>query len=82
MQADTEYLTTAQLAERWQCSTWSLSVWAKQGRVTGARRLGRDWRFPVHAQLLPATPVQAKEQQPAPSVSTALASLRAKRRRR
>lgn len=56
MRADIEYLTTEDLAGRWRCSTWSLSQWAKQGRVPGATKLGRGWRFPKDCTLLSPAP--------------------------
>jgi hypothetical protein len=60
MRADIEYFTTEDLAGRWRCSTWSLGQWAKQGRVPGATKLGRDWRFPKDCTLLPQAPTIAQ----------------------
>jgi excisionase family DNA binding protein len=54
MQANTEYLTTEELAARWKCSTWSLSQWAKAGRIRGAAKMGNAWRFPATAELVNA----------------------------
>ena len=52
MRADQRYLTTSELAARWRLSRWTLRQFAKAGRIRGAQRLGRDWRFPEDAVLL------------------------------
>jgi len=59
MRANTQYVTSKELAARWKISVWSLNHLAKQHRIQGAVKPGRDWRFPEDAELLPgpATPV-------------------------
>lgn len=58
MRADTEYLTTKELTERWKYSAWSISQWAKQGRIEGAEKSGGRWRFLPTARLLDAAPTE------------------------
>lgn len=54
MRADTQYLTSKELAARWKISVWSVNHLAKHRRILGAVKPGRDWRFPEDAELLPA----------------------------
>lgn len=53
MRADTRYLTTEEIAKHWQLTPWTVRELAKQGRIQGAVKPGRDWRFPVDACLTP-----------------------------
>ncbi|HVX39513.1 MAG TPA: helix-turn-helix domain-containing protein [Gemmatimonadaceae bacterium] len=52
MRADTDYITTQQLATNWKLSEWTVRELAKKGRIQGAEKPGRDWRFPADAVLL------------------------------
>jgi excisionase family DNA binding protein len=52
MRADQRYLTTADLAAHWQLSRWTIRQLAKAGRIRGAERVGRDWRFREDALLV------------------------------
>lgn len=60
MRADTEYLTTKELTERWKYSAWSISQWAKEGRIEGAEKHGGQWRFLPTARLLDAAPSESR----------------------
>lgn len=53
LKVDVEYLTVEAVARRWSCSPWSVSAWARAGRIPGAARMGRSWRIPVSTTLLP-----------------------------
>lgn len=43
-----QFLTTAQVAERWQCDRSTVTALARGGKLTGLR-LGTDWRFSLAA---------------------------------
>jgi len=51
MRADTEYLTTHDLAQRWKMSTWTVRDYARRGLIAGAERAGRRFRFRATATL-------------------------------
>lgn len=46
-------LTTRELAAAWRKSAWTIRDYAKRNRIPGAVKIGRDWLFPVDAELLP-----------------------------
>lgn len=46
-------IKTAQLAKKWKLSLTRIRQLAKQGRITGTYRVGRDWLFDSKAELLP-----------------------------
>ena len=52
MRADTNYLSTEELARNWKLSEWTIRDHAKRGRISGAIKPGRDWRFPHDARLI------------------------------
>ena len=51
MRADTEYLTTKDLAERWKLSAWTVRDYARRGLISGVVRAGRQFRFTPEASL-------------------------------
>ena len=57
MRADTEYLTTRDLADRWQLSAWTIRDYARRGLISGVERAGRQFRFTPGASLNLRTPV-------------------------
>lgn len=59
MRADTEYLTTTDLARRWQLSTWTIRDYARRGMIVGATRTRRRYRFSHEATLRAASPARA-----------------------
>jgi len=59
MRADTEYLTTRDLADRWQLSAWTIRDYARRGLISGVVRAGRQFRFRPEASLNLRTPVAA-----------------------
>jgi hypothetical protein len=40
-------LNVPDLAERFGKSAYTIREWAKKGKLTGAKRVGRDWAFPL-----------------------------------
>lgn len=52
LQAGVKYLTVVTLAANWELSAWTIRDYAKRGRISGARKPGRDWKFPEDAVLL------------------------------
>ncbi|HVA86432.1 MAG TPA: hypothetical protein VNF73_08975 [Candidatus Saccharimonadales bacterium] len=59
MRADTEYLTTQDLADRWRLSAWTIRDYARRGLISGVVRAGRQFRFTPEASLDLQTPVAA-----------------------
>ena len=51
MRADTQYLTTKDLADRWQLSAWTIRDYARRGLISGVARAGRQFRFTPDASL-------------------------------
>ena len=51
MRADTTYLTTRDLADRWRLSEWTIRDYARRGLITGVERAGRQFRFALDASL-------------------------------
>lgn len=51
MRADTQYLTTRDLADRWQLSAWTIRDYARRGLISGVVRAGRQFRFTPEASL-------------------------------
>ena len=41
-----EYLTTAELAEKWEISQRRVAIYCKEGRIEGAVLKGRTWLIP------------------------------------
>lgn len=41
-----EMLTAVQLAKQWQKSSWTIGRMARDREIVGAKKIGRDWRFP------------------------------------
>ena len=41
-----DYLTSAQLTEKWNVSQRRIAVYCKEGRIEGAVLLGRMWMIP------------------------------------
>lgn len=56
MRADTAYLTTQDLADRWQLSRWTIRDYARRGLITGVTRSGRQLRFSPDAALMDREP--------------------------
>lgn len=44
-----EFQTAAQTAERLGCTVRAVQKWAKEGKLSGAHKVGRDWFIPVSA---------------------------------
>ena len=44
------YLTTAQIAEKWDVTDRQVQVLCKQGRIKGAERMGGIWIIPENAE--------------------------------
>lgn len=47
-----EYLTTAEVAEKWNISRRRVTVYCDEGRITGAIRKGAIWLIPADAEKL------------------------------
>lgn len=45
-----EYLTTAEVAEKWNISRRRVTVYCDEGRITGAIRKGVMWLIPADAE--------------------------------
>lgn len=60
MRADTEYLTTRDLADRWRLSAWTIRDYARRGLISGVVRAGRQFRFTPDASLTPTSSCAAK----------------------
>lgn len=45
-----EYLTSAEIAEKWNVSQRRVAVFCKEGRVDGAVLKGRMWMIPSDAE--------------------------------
>lgn len=45
-----EYLTTAELAEKWKVSQRRVAIYCKEGRIEGAVLKGRTWLIPKEAK--------------------------------
>lgn len=45
-----EYLTSAEIAEKWNVSQRRVAVFCKEGRVDGAVLKGRMWMIPLDAK--------------------------------
>ena len=88
LQAGVKYLTVVTLAANWELSAWTIRDYAKRGRISGARKPGRDWKFPEDAVLLDEPGVRAGRTAPTPTavqaarstIAQQLAEARARRR--
>lgn len=45
-----EYLTTAEVAEKWNISRRRVTVYCEEGRIMGAIRKGVMWLIPAEAE--------------------------------
>lgn len=45
-----DYLTSAQLTEKWKVSQRRIAVYCKEGRIEGAVLVGRMWMIPKNAK--------------------------------
>jgi len=45
-----DYLTTIEAAEKWGVATATIRLWAKEGKLPGATKAGRDWLIPIDAE--------------------------------
>lgn len=43
-------ISVPQAATKWGCSTQRVLQWLYQGRIPGARKIGRDWAIPIEAK--------------------------------
>jgi hypothetical protein len=69
----THPLRVPNLETRFEVSGYTIREWAKAGRLRGARKIGREWRFPVDVDYVDEPkPLSVAEQ-----VQAALAGLRA-----
>ena len=92
LQAGVKYLTVVTLAANWELSAWTIRDYAKRGRISGARKPGRDWKFPEDAVLLDepaetagvragrAAPTPTAVQAARSTIAQQLAEARARRR--
>lgn len=48
-----EYITTKEASEKWGISTVRIAVLAREGRIPGAKQLGRGWLIPASATKPP-----------------------------
>lgn len=48
-----EYITTKEASAKWGISTIRITVLANEGRIPGAKRLGRSWLIPANANKPP-----------------------------
>jgi hypothetical protein len=58
MRADTDYLTTADLARHWKLSAWTIREYARRGLIVGASRSRRRYRFSHDATLRSVAPAR------------------------
>lgn len=68
----THPLRVPNLETRFEVSGYTVREWAKTGRLSGARKLGREWRFPLDVEYVE----EAKPPAVAEQVQAALAGLR------
>ena len=71
----TNYETVRQAARRLGVTERTIQLWAKTGRIVGARKVGRDWMIPVEASdeeeddpteaMTPTDPADVAEPEPA-----------------
>ena len=45
-----EYLTTAEVAEKWNISRRRVNVFCDEGRIKGSMKKGKFWLIPANAQ--------------------------------
>lgn len=45
-----EYLTTAEIAKKWDLSTRRITILCNEGRIEGAIQKGKIWLIPDYAQ--------------------------------
>ena len=55
-----EYLTTAELAEKWGISQRRVGIYCKEGRLEGAMIKGKTWLIPVDVKK-PEDPRKSKK---------------------
>lgn len=55
-----EYLTSAEIAEKWNVSQRRVAIFCKEGRVDGAILKGRMWMIPADAKK-PEDPRQIRK---------------------
>jgi len=76
-----QLFTLEEVAQRWRISTYQLAEWCRAGGVTGAEKVGRQWRFAPNAALRrspPSDPLALASAPPSPpSVPTGTASVAA-----
>lgn len=76
MRADIVYLSTDQLADNWRLSAWTVRELARKGRIRGAEKPGRDWRFPSDASLDAPAPEPSYERHTREQALAAIQRLR------
>lgn len=55
-----EYLTSAEIAEKWGISQRRVAIYCKEGRIDGAILKGRMWMIPLKAKK-PKDPRQSRK---------------------
>jgi hypothetical protein len=57
-----ELLTLEEVADAWKVSPHQLGVWSRDGKIEGAEKKGRLWRYQKTAKYVdkPAAPRKAK----------------------
>lgn len=43
-------ITVEQARKKWGCSQQRVRQWLYEGRIPGARKIGRDWAIPLRAK--------------------------------
>ncbi len=64
-----EYEQAAQAAARLGVTVRSIQKWAKDGKIHGAQKMGRDWMIPVSAQIPTAVTTKTEIDTPLPLMS-------------
>lgn len=67
-------LKVADLAEKFDKKPYTIREWAKTGKLLGAKKIGRDWVFPLDVDYVDSAASRAKVSVTA-SVQDALARL-------
>lgn len=50
MEVIMDYLTTTEMAEKWNVSRRRIATYCKEGRIEGAFLKGKTWLIPEHAE--------------------------------
>jgi len=64
-----EYQSTSQAAQRLGVTSRAIQKWAKNGKIHGAYKAGRDWMIPVSAMIPGAAETKTEVSTPLPLMS-------------